>query len=129
MNVELTDFVTVFRTGQLVQMDWASNALQEAGIPFQRREEISGGLWLAMPTAPMTGPGTWWAVIVPKSHLTEAKEVLSGLPFEQSTTPDVWDFQPKPGVKLGWQIYSGILLAAIGIGAVIWALNVFKLLR
>ena len=57
MSVELTNFVTVFRTGQLVHLDWAANALKEAGIPLQQREETSGGLRVAMPVAPSTGPG------------------------------------------------------------------------
>ena len=129
MSVELTNFVTVFRTGQLVQLDWAFNALEEEGIPCQRREETSGGIRLAMPVAPATGPGTWWSVMVPESYVARAREILAGLPFEQSTTPDVWDFQPKRGVKLGWQIYAGIVIAILAIAAVVSMVNLFRQLN
>ncbi len=95
MSVELTSFVTVFRTGQLVLLDWASNALEEANIPFQRREETSGGLSLAMPAAPATGPGTWWSVIVPEADVSRAQELLAGLPFEPGAALVFGIFNPK----------------------------------
>ena len=44
MSVELTTFVTVFRTGQLVHLDWASNALEEQVFhtnAARRRREAS----------------------------------------------------------------------------------------
>jgi hypothetical protein len=129
MSVELTDFVTVFRTGQLIHLDWAANALEEADIPFQRREETSGGIRLAMPIAPATGPGQWWSILVPEAWVNQAREVLAGLPIEQTTTPDVWSFQPKPGVKIGWQIYCWALVAAIVFGAILWLVDVFKHLK
>lgn len=119
MSVELTNFVTVFRTGQLVQLDWVSNSLEEAGIPHQRREETSGGLRVAMPAAPATGPGTWWAIIVPESFVPRVREILEQLPFEQGTRPGIWDFQPKRGVKLGWQIYAAIVLGMIVLGFIL----------
>lgn len=126
MSVELTSFVTVFRTGQLIHLDWVATAMEEAGIPFQRREESSGGLRLAMPVAPATGPGQWWSIVVPESSVSLAREVLAGLPIEQTTTPDVWSFQPKVGVKFGWQIYSWIIVGAFVFGALLWFVRVFK---
>jgi hypothetical protein len=129
MSVELTNFVTVVRTGQLVHLDWASNALEDAGIPFQRREETSGGIRLAMPLAPSTGPGNFWSIIVPESSVAQAQEVLAALPFEQTTTPDVWNFQPKPGVKTGWQIYSWLMLAIFAGVAIVYTVDIFRHLR
>jgi hypothetical protein len=123
MSVDLTSFVTVFKTGQLVHLDWASNALEEAGIPYQRREETSGGIRLAMPVAPATGPGTWWSIIVPESSVEQARELLAELPFDQTTTPDVWSFQPKRGVKLGWQIYAGIVVGGMVIALIMQILR------
>ncbi len=96
MSAERTNFVTVFRTGQVVHLDWACNALDEAGIGYLRREETSGGLRVAMPAAPSVGPGTWWAVDVPEPSAIRARELLATLPVEQTTTPEVWSFQPKP---------------------------------
>jgi hypothetical protein len=116
MSVELTNFVTVYRTGQPVYFDWAVNALEEADIPLQRREVISGGILLAMPLVPASGPGQWWSILVPERFVSQAREVLAGLPIEQTTTPDVWSFQPTPRVKLGWQIYSWIVLVSVVCG-------------
>lgn len=129
MNVELTNFVTVFRTGNLTYVDWASNTLEEADIPFQRREETSGGIRLAMPVAPSTGPGQWWSIVVPESFVNQAREVLAELPIEQTTTPDVWSFQPTPGVKTGWQIYCWITLGCIICGGIVFFLSIFRSLK
>ena len=129
MSVELTNFITVFRTGQLIHLDWAANALEEADIPFQRREETSGGIRLAMPVAPATGPGQWWSIVVPESLVSQAREVLAGLPIEQTTTPDVWSFQPTPGVKMGWQIYSWIVLGSMIGAGILWFLGIFRSLK
>jgi hypothetical protein len=126
MSTTLTEFVTVFRTGQLIHLDWASNALDAAGVPFQRREETSGGISLAMPVAPATGPGTWWAILVPEPAVAQAREALATLPFEPTTTPDVWSFQPKRGVKLGWQIYAVIVLCAIAAALIIQLIQLLK---
>jgi hypothetical protein len=126
MSIELTNFVTVFRTGQLIHLDWAANALEEADIPFQRREETSGGICLAMPVAPATGPGQWWSILVPESFVGQAHEILASLPIEQTTTPDVWSFQPTPGVKFGWQIYCWITLGAIICAGILWFMSGFR---
>lgn len=126
MSVARTNFVKVLQTGQLIHMDWACNALDEAGIPYQRREETSGGIRLAMPIAPAVGPGTWWTILVPETSEAQAREVLAGLPFEQTATPDVWSFQPKPAVKLCWQILIGLIIGGILIGFV---KAIFRLLK
>ncbi len=111
--------MTVLRTGQLVHLDWACNALDEGSIPYQRQEETSGGLRVAMPVAPSVGPGTWWAIRVPEASEARAREILANLPFEQTTSPDVWSFQPKPAGKLAWQLYALIVVGAIVLGVII----------
>jgi hypothetical protein len=125
MSATLTHFVTVFRTGQLIHLDWASNALEEADIPFQRREETSGGISLAMSAAPATGPGQWWSILVPESSMSHAREVLAALPIEQTVTPDVWSFQPTPRVKLGWQIYSWIAIGILVCSGILWLIGIW----
>lgn len=129
MSVELTNFVTVFQTGQLMHFDWACNALEQSNIPFQRREETSGGIRLAMPASPAVGPGTWWIVLVPESFVLQAQEILKGLPFNQDPTPGIWDYQPKPQGKLAWQIYSVIVIGLLIIGAILWFVDIVKTLR
>jgi len=115
MTTEMTSFVVLFRTGQIVHFDWVCNALEEAGVPFQRQEETSGGIRTAMPLSPSPFPGTWWNVRVPESLAREAQQIMDDLPFEKSSTPGVWSFGPTPSVKFGWQIFAGICLAyAVG---------------
>jgi hypothetical protein len=129
MSAERTNFVTVFRTGNLVYLDWASNALEAAGIPFQRREETSGGLTVAMPAAPSSFPGTWWSIVVPEESLSRGQQVLAELPFEKTTNPGIWDFQPKAGGKTGWRIYAAVVLTIMVLTAVVWILRIAQALR
>ncbi len=72
-----------------------------------------------MPAAPSVGPGTWWAILVSESLAQKARDVLADLPFDQTTTPDVWAFQPKPAVKVGWQIYACIAVGVMVIGMIL----------
>ena len=90
--------------------DWACGALDDAGIPYQSREESSGGIQVAMPAFPSVMPGTWWTVLVPSSLRQRAQEILDSMPFDSGLTPDVWDFQPKPSVKRLWQACTIVLL-------------------
>jgi len=123
MTPRLTPFVPVLRTGHLMHFDWACAALDDAGIPYQRREETSGGLCVAMPVAPTPGPGVWWTLLVPESWAAHAKEVVVGLPFEPTTAPDVWSYQPKPLGRLLWQGAIWILLANVAISFVLFFLG------
>ena len=82
----------------------AVDALKEAGIAHQVRAETSTGLKLAMPVMPALGPGHFFTVLVPASAESEAKRVLSELPFEIATNPGSWDFGPRPMVKRWWKI-------------------------
>lgn len=120
---KLTDFVVVFRTGKLVELDSAVNVLKEAGIPHFMREETSGGLRMAMSATPAMGPGAWYSLLVPERSLRLAKDILSQLPFEIRTDPGVWDFGPEKGVKSGWKIYLAISLL---IGLIVLLLGFLK---
>jgi len=92
------------RTGQLYRLDMADAALIEANVPHFTREESVSGLREAMPAAPSMAPGTWWAILVPEESAAEAREILSALPFEITTNPDVWDCQPPGRNRQVWQI-------------------------
>ena len=67
MNTDRTEFTPILRTGQMLSFDWVCGELDEAGIPYQCREESSGGIQMAMPAFPSVMPGTWWTVLVPSS--------------------------------------------------------------
>jgi len=79
------------RTGQLYKLDMAEAALKDARVPHFTREETVSGMRVAMPAAPSMGPGIWWAILVPEERAEDARNILSELPFEITTTPDVWD--------------------------------------
>jgi len=111
IDTEKTEFTPILRTGRIICFDWVCGALDDAGIPYQCREESSGGLQFAMPAAPSAAPGTWWTVLVPSVQRPQAQEVLAVMPFDPSMTPDVWDFQPKPSGKLFWQMCAIVVLA------------------
>lgn len=91
----MSELEEVLRTGQLYQADMADFALQERGIPHFLRQETSSGLRLAMPICPSMVPGTWWIILVPAECAADAREVITELPFETSSYPDVWDCQPN----------------------------------
>lgn len=99
-----TDFVIVLCTGQLMKFDMAVSALKEAGIACQVRAETATGLKLAMPVMPALGPGNFFTVLVPASAESEAKRVLSELPFQIATNPGSWDCGPQPTVNRWWKI-------------------------
>ena len=101
----------------------AANLLKEKGIPHFTQQEIAGGLKLAMPVAPATGSGIWWNLIVPRDCCESAMSELQALPFVDGTDPDIWDFQPRPTVKLAWKLYAAIILIMMAIG---WILNLFN---
>ena len=90
----MTEMIPIMRTGHLYKLDMADALLKESGVPHYLREELSSGLRLAMPAAPSMEPGTWWSILVPEDHADEARTLLSGLPFEITTNPGVWDAQP-----------------------------------
>jgi hypothetical protein len=129
MTTELTKQVVVLRSGHLVQFEWACNALKEAGVPFFTREETSGGLRLAMPVAPATGPGVSWAVLVPEPAVPEARAVLAELPFEVHTEAGIWDFEPTRKVKIGWKVYAAIVLALTLVSLIVGAIQEFRRYR
>ena len=58
IDTEKTESTHVFRTGRIICFDWVCGALDDASIPYQCREETSGGLQFAMPAAPSTAPVT-----------------------------------------------------------------------
>ena len=102
--------MVILRTGKSYEIEMASNALRENDITFHLQEETSGGLKVAMPLRPTPGPGVWWSIHVPEEKANEAKQILSELPMEVSTDPDIWHFGPAERIKRGWKVFAVILL-------------------
>ena len=98
--------VVVLRTGFAYEADMVANALEEAGIPFYRRQESSAGLEFAMPVAGSSAPGLFWLIRVPLAAADEAKEIIASLPVSQDLNPGVWDFGAAPRTKTIWRAVS-----------------------
>jgi hypothetical protein len=105
------DFTVIFKTGRIWEYDMVVNTLKDKDIPFQSFEESSSGLRFAMPLRATPGPGVWWGVSVPQQHIEKAGSLLSELPIDVTTTPDVWHFSSSTKVKTGLKIYAWIVLA------------------
>jgi len=110
MKSDDTNFMVIFRTGKSYEIEMASNTLRENDIPFHLQEETSGGLKVAMPVRPSPGPGIWWSIHVPEEKANEAKQILSELPMEVDTDPDIWHFGPTERKKRGWKVFAAIML-------------------
>ena len=112
-----TPFVTIFCTGQLMKFDMVVNALKEAGIAHQVRGETATGLKVAVAATPAQGPGTFFSVLVPATAETEARRILSTLPFEITANPGAWDFEPRPTAKRWLKVWiiGALVLYAIGV--------------
>ena len=116
------NFRTLLRTGKPYEIEMATNTLKEKGIPFIRQEGSTGGIITAMPMTPTPGPGVWWAILVPEVAFEDAQKILSELPMEIQTHPDIWDYGASDKSKKGWKIYAGIMLALIAM----WMISVLS---
>lgn len=118
------EYTVVFKTGKLYELDMASNALQDEGIPFFKETESSSGVRLAMSFQPSMGPGTWYSILIPDQLVDEAKSVLSKLPFEIGTEPEVWHFGSSEKQKRWWKIFVWfiLILGALFLGFYIYNL-------
>lgn len=94
----------------------ACNHLEEAGIPFFRRQETSGGLELAMPVAAAPAPGVWFTVWVPNEETESAREALRGLPLELDREPDVVDRATTPRNRRLIFVAASVTLAFLVLG-------------
>jgi hypothetical protein len=57
---------------------------------------------------------------VPTDAEAEARSVLAELPFEISTNPGSWDFEPRSAVKRWWKLcIVGVLI----LYAVLWLIE------
>jgi hypothetical protein len=102
--------VTILRTGKLFAFDMAVDLLKRECIPHFTHEETIGGLKVALPASPSSGPGVCFVIIVPGHYRDKAKEVLSTLPFPITTSPDVWDSTSGQKLLLKWMQFAFLLI-------------------
>jgi hypothetical protein len=126
MKKERNEFICLFKTGKLYELDMVGDALQKQRIPFFKQVETSSGLRFAMPFQPSMGPGTWYVILVPENAFGDAKKILEDLPIEVSTNPDIWHFGTSDRVKSGWRFYVWIVLGLTFFSLVIYLYELLK---
>ena len=105
--------IVVFRTGKIYEFDLVLNQLDAEGIPTFTQNQTSSGLRLATPATLTGDAGSWWTIGVPEEYIDQAKEIISELPCDQITDPEVWDFATSKSQQNLKFIYR--TLAVIGI--------------
>ena len=121
-----SNHICILKTGRLLDHDLAANTLTENGIPFYKQMETITGLKLAMPFQPAMGPGTYYNILVPERFAVEAKQILSELPIDLTTDPEMFHFGASEKAKTGWKIYAWIILA---VTAIFFLVNIVQNLR
>lgn len=94
----------------------ACSHLAEAGVPYYRRQETSGGLEFAMPVAAAPAPGVWFTVWVPDEEAEAARQMLGQLPIDLDREPDVVDRGTTAGNRRLILIGATVALAFIAFG-------------
>lgn len=77
---EDTNYVLVFRSGKLDEIEMATEALQEAHLPYCTQKETPNCLIEATPEL----PAPWlacWLICVPQNVESQAQKILSALPL------------------------------------------------
>lgn len=90
--------VLLFQTKQLLEADMIADALEQASVPYYRRQEV-GTLQHAMPLAPANWFATSWLIIVPEEVIAEAQAAVEGLPFFVSPVSSEAPYDPSGTLK------------------------------
>jgi hypothetical protein len=107
---ERTEYVTVFRSGKLWEIDLGRDALKENNVPFFAQTQSLSGVQMALDAAPTMGPGVSWSLLVPPEAVERAREVLRSHRLETEKEPGAWDFAPDTRVKKYWKAYIWVVL-------------------
>lgn len=109
------NFITLFRSGQIWEIDIARDALSLAKIPHFVREETLSGVISAFHPTPAPGVGVTWCLLVPDIIIEDAKLVLSELPIDLNKNPDYWDFTSDFKSIKSFKYLIWIYLAILGL--------------
>jgi hypothetical protein len=109
----LTEFVEVFNTAQLWQMDMAQDTLKQANVPHFVRQESFSGVRTAFPVAPSPGPGNSFTLLVPKPALKRTKQLLAPLPISLHKHARYWDTITKAPSAKETRFYFRLLIGAL----------------
>lgn len=110
---ENKNYVLVFRSGKLGEIEMVTKALQAAHIPYCTQKETPNCLIEATPEL----PAPWlacWLVRVPQNVEGQAQKILVALPLEMQTNPMVLGLRPFLKAKNSWRVFAvGMLLAML----------------
>ncbi len=111
--VENKNFVLVFRSGKLSEIEMVMKALQEARVPYCIQKETPNCLIEATPEL----PAPWlvcWLIRVPRDVESQAQKILAALPLEMRTNPTVLGLRPFLKLKSGRRVFTiGMLLVML----------------
>ena len=119
----------IFRTGKVYEFDLVLNHLDAAGIPTFTQNQTSSGLRLAIPATLTGDAGNWWTIGVPEEYIAQAKELISELPCDQKTDPEVWDFatsKSKQNLKFIYRILVLIGIVFLGYSLIAGLIGILK---
>ena len=105
------NFVEVFRTGRLWEIELVASELQKKELPFFQQEITSSGLKLAKPLATSMGPGCWWAILTPENYKEKTEQLIATLPIETTKNPGIWHFTGSGKPNKIFKLLCGFILA------------------
>lgn len=115
----------ILKTGRIYEFEMACNALGEAGIPYVKQEESYTGIKTGYVQRVM-GPGCFFNLLVPATQKEQATKVISELPIEVTTEPDIWHYGANEKSKRNWKTYALIVLGILAVGL---AITLFDLIN
>ncbi len=125
MRAKKNDMIVTYRSGLLYEVEMVAAAVEQAGVPFFRQEEI-GTSRFAMPFQPSQGPGIYWTVLIPRRFRSAARKVISQMPVSKKLYPDVWGFNPAPGARAFFKAYGIYMFVSVILSAMLVLLDILK---
>ncbi len=83
------NYVELFRTGQIWEIDMARDVFSRAKIPHFVRVETLSGVISAFQATPASGVGVTWCIMVHDSIIEDAKLILGEFPIELKKIPAI----------------------------------------
>ncbi len=96
---------TILKTGRIYNLEIACDALKKAGVPFVKQEENYTGLKTGY-VQPTMGPGNYFNLLVAPSQKETAIIILSELPIDLTTEPNLWHYGADEKSKNNWKVYA-----------------------
>ena len=114
-------FVTIVRTGDLIEADAIALELERHRIPFFRRVENLSSQEFAMPAFPTPGISTFWIIRVPAGAEDAALAVIQKFPFRPRQGPSMPRHTGRKSYLFAWVPWFVVLLIASMVSAFVYS--------